>query len=75
VRVNGIAPGIVRTHLARALWENNEEALSKYMPLGRIGEPTDIADAAVFLAGDAAAWITGQTLVVDGGSTVRSSIA
>jgi NAD(P)-dependent dehydrogenase (short-subunit alcohol dehydrogenase family) len=75
VRVNGIAPGLVKTHLARALWEGNEEAISKYMPLGRIGEPEDIAHAAVFLAGDTASWMTGQTLVVDGGSTVRPSIA
>jgi NAD(P)-dependent dehydrogenase (short-subunit alcohol dehydrogenase family) len=75
VRVNAIAPGLVRTHLARALWENNEEAISKFMPLGRIGEPEDIANAAVFLAGDAASWLTGQTLVVDGGSIIRPSIA
>ena len=67
VRVNAIAPGVVRTHLARAIWENNEEAISKYMPLGRIGEPADIAHAAVFLAGDTASWMTGQTLVIDGG--------
>lgn len=75
VRVNCIAPGLVKTHLARALWENNEEEISKYMPLGRLGEPEDIAHAAVFLAGDASSWMTGQTLVVDGGSTIRPSIA
>jgi NAD(P)-dependent dehydrogenase (short-subunit alcohol dehydrogenase family) len=75
VRVNAIAPGLVKTHLARALWEGNEEAISKYMPLARIGEPVDIAGAAVFLAGDAASWMTGQTLVIDGGSTVRASIS
>jgi NAD(P)-dependent dehydrogenase (short-subunit alcohol dehydrogenase family) len=75
VRVNGIAPGLVKTHLARALWEGNEESISKHMPLGRIGEPEDIATAAVFLAGDTSSWMTGQTLVIDGGSTVRSSIA
>ncbi len=73
VRVNAIAPGVVRTHLARALWENHEQRLADHLPLGRIGEPDDIADAAVFLAGDASRWITGQTLVVDGGATVRSS--
>lgn len=75
VRVNCIAPGLVKTHLARALWEGNEAEISKYMPLGRLGEPEDIANAAVFLAGDASSWMTGQTLVVDGGSTVRPSIA
>lgn len=75
VRVNCIAPGLVKTQLARALWENNEAEISKYMPLGRIGEPEDIANAAVFLAGDASSWMTGQTLVVDGGATIRPSIA
>jgi NAD(P)-dependent dehydrogenase (short-subunit alcohol dehydrogenase family) len=73
VRVNAIAPGVVRTHLARALWENHEQALADHLPLRRIGEPEDIADAAVFLAGEASRWMTGQTIVVDGGATVRSS--
>ncbi|MFD0692107.1 SDR family oxidoreductase [Actinomadura fibrosa] len=75
VRVNCVAPGLVKTALARALWEKNEEQISTYMPLGRIGEPEDIANAVVFLAGDATSWMTGQTLVVDGGSTIRPSIA
>ncbi|MBW8484037.1 SDR family oxidoreductase [Actinomadura parmotrematis] len=75
VRVNAIAPGLVKTALARALWEENEAAIAKAMPLGRIGAPEDIANAAVFLAGDASSWMTGQTLVVDGGSTIRPSIA
>ena len=73
VRVNAIAPGVVRTHLARALWENFEQQLAERLPLRRIGEPDDIADVAVFLAGDASRWMTGQTLAVDGGATVRSS--
>lgn len=75
VRVNAIAPGLVKTNLAKALWEGNEEQISKLMPLGRLGEPEDIARAAVFLAGDAASWLTGQTLVVDGGASIRPSIA
>lgn len=75
VRVNAIAPGIVRTHLAKALWENHEEFLNNALPLGRIGEPEDIAKAAVFLAGDNASWLTGQTLVVDGGAMIRSSLS
>ncbi|MFC4910330.1 SDR family oxidoreductase [Actinomadura gamaensis] len=75
VRVNCIAPGLVRTALARALWENNEEQINKYMPLGRIGEPEDIANAAVFLAGSASSWMTGQTMVVDGGAIIRPSIS
>jgi NAD(P)-dependent dehydrogenase (short-subunit alcohol dehydrogenase family) len=75
VRVNAIAPGLVKTQLARALWAENEEAVAKHMPLGRLGEPEDIAHAAAFLAGDAASWMTGQTLVVDGGSIIRPAIA
>ena len=71
VRVNAIAPGVVRTHLARALWENHEDRLNAALPLGRIGEPEDIANAAVFLAGDTAGWMTGQTMVVDGGALAQ----
>jgi NAD(P)-dependent dehydrogenase (short-subunit alcohol dehydrogenase family) len=74
VRVNAIAPGIVRTQLARALWENNEKMLDQHIPLGRIGEPEDIAQAAVFLAGSASSWMTGQTMVVDGGALIRPSL-
>ena len=74
-RVNAIAPGIVRTHLAKALWENYEAELNKALPLGRIGEPEDIAKAVAFLAGDDAGWITGHTLVVDGGALVRPGIS
>ncbi len=70
VRVNAIAPGLVKTDFARALWEPAEEAVAKRMPLRRLGEPDDIAKAALFLASDAASWITGQTLVVDGGAMV-----
>lgn len=75
VRVNAIAPGIVRTQLARALWEGNEERINKALPLGRIGEPEDIAKVAVFLAGADSSWMTGQTLVVDGGAVIRPSIS
>lgn len=72
IRVNTIAPGLVRTDFARALWENPKllEATEKRTPLRRIGEPGDIAGAAVFLASDAARWITGQTIVIDGGVTI-----
>jgi NAD(P)-dependent dehydrogenase (short-subunit alcohol dehydrogenase family) len=72
VRVNTIAPGLVRTDFARALWENPaiyERAISGY-PLRRIGEPDDIAGAAVFLASQAGAFVTGQTIVIDGGATI-----
>jgi NAD(P)-dependent dehydrogenase (short-subunit alcohol dehydrogenase family) len=74
VRVNAVAPGVVRTQLARGLWENNEDFLKQALPLGRIGEPADVADAITFLAGDRSSWITGQTLVIDGGAAIRSSI-
>ena len=72
VRVNAISPGLVRTEFARALWEN-PEVLAKRVerdPLGRIGEPREIAGAAVYLASPAGSFTTGQNLVVDGGSTI-----
>jgi NAD(P)-dependent dehydrogenase (short-subunit alcohol dehydrogenase family) len=72
VRANAIAPGLVRTDFARALWENPavyERAVRGY-PLRRIGEPDEIAGAAVFLASKAGSFVTGQTIVVDGGATI-----
>jgi len=74
VRVNCIAPGLVKTDFARALWEGNEARRGARLPLGRLGEPGDIAGAAVFLASDAASWITGVTLVVDGGAMVTEGV-
>ena len=71
VRVNAIAPGLVRTDMARALWEPNEDAANRMQPLGRIGEPQDIASAALYLASDASSWMTGETIVLDGGTLVR----
>ncbi|MCU1454328.1 MAG: putative oxidoreductase [Acidimicrobiales bacterium] len=70
VRVNAIAPGLVKTDFARALWEEHGDAIGRRLPSGRLGEPVDIANAALFLASDAASWITGHTLVVDGGALV-----
>ncbi len=70
VRVNGIAPGLVKTDFARALWEPAEEQVAKRMPLRRLGVPEDIANGALFLASDAASWMTGHTLVIDGGAMV-----
>ena len=72
VRVNAIAPGLVKTDMARALWERGEEQIAKATPLHRLGLPDDIANGAVFLASDAASWITGHTLVIDGGALVAS---
>jgi NAD(P)-dependent dehydrogenase (short-subunit alcohol dehydrogenase family) len=76
VRVNAIAPGVIRTDFARALWEdpNAEAALQRVTPLGRIGEPGEIAGAAVFLASKAGSYVTGQTIVVDGGVTIRGGL-
>jgi NAD(P)-dependent dehydrogenase (short-subunit alcohol dehydrogenase family) len=72
VRVNCIAPGLVRTDFARALWEDpeREKAANTSVPLRRIGEPEDIAGGVVFLASKAAAFTTGQTIVMDGGVTI-----
>jgi NAD(P)-dependent dehydrogenase (short-subunit alcohol dehydrogenase family) len=72
VRVNALAPGLIKTDMARALWEPNEVELASGTPLGRLGETFDVANAALFLASDLASWITGVTLVVDGGALVRS---
>jgi NAD(P)-dependent dehydrogenase (short-subunit alcohol dehydrogenase family) len=70
IRVNCIAPGLIRTDFARALWENPEtlRAMTDPTPLKRIGEPREIAGAAVFLASDASTFVTGQTIIVDGGA-------
>lgn len=72
VRVNCIAPGLVRTDFARALWENPDtlKAVTRTTPLRRIGEPHEIAGAAVFLASPASTFMTGQAIIVDGGSTI-----
>lgn len=67
IRVNSVAPGVVRTRLAEALWKEHEDAVSGRTPLGRIGEPEDIGSAILFLASDASSWITGETLLIDGG--------
>ncbi len=67
VRVNAICPGLVKTDMARALWESNEDSVARLVPMQRLGEPADIANAALFLASDAASWITGTAVVVDGG--------
>ncbi|WP_394777548.1 SDR family oxidoreductase [Undibacterium sp.] len=72
VRVNCIAPGLIKTDFARALWENPDtlKRATSTTPLRRIGEPDEIAGAAVFLASDAGSFVTGQAIVVDGGATI-----
>lgn len=72
-RVVGIAPGLVQTDFASVLVANFGDRLADAMPLGRLGEPQDIANLATFLASDLASWITGETYVIDGGAGVRSS--
>ena len=71
IRVNCIAPGLVKTDFAKALWDTPEaeKRSSANNPLRRLGEPDDIAGAAVLLASKAGSWMTGQAIVVDGGST------
>jgi 3-oxoacyl-[acyl-carrier protein] reductase len=69
VRVNGIAPAVVKTDFAKALYENDEQGVADRYPLKRLGVPNDTAKLAAFLLSDDAAWITGQTVVIDGGIT------
>ena len=72
IRVNAIAPGLIKTDFARALWEDAEalKAATSKTPLRRIGQPSEIAGAATYLASDASSFMTGQMLVIDGGQTV-----
>jgi NAD(P)-dependent dehydrogenase (short-subunit alcohol dehydrogenase family) len=74
VRVNAICPGVVRTRLAEALWKEHEEAVSASTALGRIGEPVDVAGAVTFLVSDAASWITGEVMVIDGGQVLGNAL-
>jgi NAD(P)-dependent dehydrogenase (short-subunit alcohol dehydrogenase family) len=76
IRVNSIAPGVVKTDFAKALYENPKAAatIANLSCLKRLGEPEDIAGVAVFLASDAARYITGQLLLVDGGTSIFSPI-
>jgi NAD(P)-dependent dehydrogenase (short-subunit alcohol dehydrogenase family) len=70
IRVNAVAPAVVRTRFARALYEGREAQVVAAYPLGRLGEPADVAGPVAFLLSDDAAWITGQTIVIDGGGSL-----
>lgn len=70
VRVNAVAPAVVKTKFAQALYVGREAEAAAAYPLGRLGEPEDVARAVAFLLSDEAAWITGQTMVLDGGATL-----
>ena len=70
IRVNALAPGVVRTRLSEKLWRDDEAGAVERIPLGRIGEPSDIASAALFLASAESSWMTGTTLTIDGGESL-----
>jgi NAD(P)-dependent dehydrogenase (short-subunit alcohol dehydrogenase family) len=76
IRVNGVAPGMIRTNLTRPLLDGLPDEVERYQrttPMGRVGDPEDIADVVVFLCCDMARFITGQTVVVDGGMTLHGA--
>ncbi|SDM50564.1 Enoyl-(Acyl carrier protein) reductase [Streptomyces sp. cf386] len=74
VRVNAIAPAVVKTKFAQALYEGREEEAAAAYPLARLGVPSDIGGAAAFLTSDQSDWVTGQTLVVDGGIFLNAGV-
>jgi len=74
VRVNAVAPAVVRTRFAGALYEGREAEVASNYPLGRLGAPEDVANGVAFLASDEASWITGHVLVIDGGLTVNGRL-
>jgi NAD(P)-dependent dehydrogenase (short-subunit alcohol dehydrogenase family) len=74
VRINAVAPAVVKTRFATALYEGNEEAVASKYPLARLGVPGDVASVVAFLLSDDASWMTGQTVVLDGGLTLASGI-
>jgi 3-oxoacyl-[acyl-carrier protein] reductase len=75
IRVNAVAPAVVRTRFAAALYEGREDEVVARYPLGRLGDPADVGAAVAFLLSSEASWITGHTLVLDGGSTLVGGLA
>jgi len=74
VRVNAVAPGVVKTQFAQALYEGREEQVAARYPLKRLGVPDDIAGVVSFLLSSDSSWITGQTLVIDGGVSLGGGL-
>jgi NAD(P)-dependent dehydrogenase (short-subunit alcohol dehydrogenase family) len=72
IRVNAVAPAVIKTQFARALYEGREEEVAAGYPLARLGEADDVAGPVTFLLSDDAAWVTGQTIVIDGGGSLAS---
>lgn len=74
VRVNGVAPAVVKTQFASALYENDEEGVAAQYPMKRLGIPSDVSGAAAFLLSDDASWLTGQIVTLDGGVTLTGGV-
>jgi NAD(P)-dependent dehydrogenase (short-subunit alcohol dehydrogenase family) len=74
IRVNAVAPAVVKTQFATALYEGREEEVAAAYPMKRLGVPEDIAGAVAFLLSDEAGWMTGQTVVLDGGVTLGGGL-
>jgi NAD(P)-dependent dehydrogenase (short-subunit alcohol dehydrogenase family) len=74
IRVNAVAPAIVKTEFAKALYEGREQEVAAGYPLARLGHPDDVAGPVAFLLSDDAAWITGQTVVIDGGGSLSPTL-
>jgi NAD(P)-dependent dehydrogenase (short-subunit alcohol dehydrogenase family) len=70
VRINALAPGLIKTSFSRALYESDEASSAARQPMARLGTPDDVAAAALFLVSDASSWMTGEVVVVDGGGAL-----